>query len=123
MFYVVKDNKIFEYGDKITRGWEYPAEAKEIENVSTLFFQENSDRFEIKDGVLTDISQTEAYLAKKSEEQIEERKAEIQKELDALDIKCIRAMREGGNDDNGVPFLDKYLSQINTLREELKNIE
>lgn len=123
MFYVVKDNEIFEYGDKITRGWEYPAEAKEIENVTALFFQENKDKFEIKDGILTDISQTAKYLEKIAVEEKEEQITAIKKQLAELDIKCIRAMREGGKDDDGIPFLDKYLSQINTLREELKNIE
>lgn len=123
MFYVVKDNEIFEYGDKITRGWEYPAEAKELENVTALFFQENSDKFKINDGVLTDISQTEAYLGKIAAEEKEVQLTNIKNQLAELDIKCIRAMREGGNDDDGIPFLDKYLNQINTLREELKNIE
>ena len=49
--------------------------------------------------------------------------AEIKSKLDALDLKCIRAIREGGNDEDGVAFLDKYQQEINTLREELNTLE
>lgn len=119
MFYVIKNNILHEYGDNISVAWEYPQEAKEISGIDMFDFERNKDKYEIKDGELVDISQTEEYLASASAKQKAAREEEIKQELAALDIKCIRAMREGGQDEDGVLFLDKYLAQINTLREEM----
>ncbi len=122
MFYVIKDSKLYEFGDRVNSAWSYPNEAKELSGVTVDDFYAERDRFKVENGILVDISQTEAYLTRKSKEQNEARKAEIQKELDALDLKCIRAMREGGNDDDGVPFLEKYQSEIELLREEYNSL-
>ena len=62
-------------------------------------------------------------LTIQGEKQNEAKIAEIKSKLDALDLKCIRAIREGGNDEDGVAFLDKYQQEINTLREELNTLE
>ena len=110
MFYVVKDNKLYEWGDVVSNAWNCPAEAKELKGVDLAFFDAHMENFEVQDGVLVDISGTEKF-------------AEIKSKLDALDLKCIRAIREGGNDEDGVAFLDKYQQEINTLREELNTLE
>lgn len=118
MFYVIKDNNVFELGNSVNSAWEYPQEAQELVGVTLEQYNTEPDKYEIIDGKLVDISQTDKYKARILQEQNEERKEEIQKELDALDIKCIRAMREGGSDADGTPFIDKYQAQILTLREE-----
>ncbi len=60
---------------------------------------------------------------KEKEEQIKERRRnEIKSKLSELDLKTIRALREGGENDNGQPFLKLYQEEINSLREELKTI-
>lgn len=123
MFYVIKDNLLYEYGDNVSAAWNYPHEAKELSGVDMLFYQEHKDQFAIKGGLLVDISGTEDYAALLQEKQKAERISEIKLELDALDVKCIRAIREGGNDEDGVPFLDKYQAEINALREELNTLE
>lgn len=123
MFYVVKDNKLYEWGDVVSNAWNCPAEAKELKDVDLAFFDAHMENFEVQDGVLVDISGTEKFAAAKLAKQNETKIAEIKSKLDALDLKCIRAIREGGNDEDGVAFLDKYQQEINTLREELNTLE
>ena len=38
--------------------------------------------------------------------------------MDALDLKSIRALREGGKTNDGVLYIDFYQNQINDLRSE-----
>ncbi|MBS5801863.1 MAG: hypothetical protein KIC80_02440 [Brachyspira sp.] len=123
MFYVIKDNKLYEYGDKVSKVWNSPQSAKELAGVDMSFFELHKERFKIQDGELIDISETDDYKLACLEEQKAERINEIKSELNMLDLKCIRAIREGGNDEDGVAFLDKYQQEINTLREELNTLE
>lgn len=123
MFYVVKDNLVYEYGDNVTKAWNYPQEAKEIDGIDMSFYEQHKEQYKVQNGSLVDISGSDEYVSKQQIAQRNERISEIKLELKALDIKCIRAIREGGIDDDGVPFLDKYQSEINTLREELNSLE
>lgn len=123
MFYVIKDNAVYEYGDNVTKAWNYPEEAKELEGFDMLFYEQHKEQFKVQNGCLEDISGTDEYIIEHQTAQKNKRISEIKTELDALDIKCIRAMREGGNDEDGVPFLEKYQAEINTLREEINSLE
>ncbi len=123
MFYVIKDNILYEYGDRISAGWNCPQDAKELSGVTMADFIANKEKYVVQNECLVDISSTETYVALQQEKQKEARITEIKAELDALDLKCIRAMREGGNDTDGVPFLEKFQQQINTLRAELNSLE
>ena len=40
-----------------------------------------------------------------------------------LDLKCIRALREGGNDEDGVPYIEKFQAEISKLRAELSSLQ
>ena len=122
MFYVIKDEKMFEFGDKINKGWECPDEAQEIQGVTLFDYQTYPDKYIIENGKLIDISQTAEYLAKIAEEEKNLRKEEIEAKLNELDIKCIRALREGGNDDEGTPFIEKYQTEILALRDEYNSL-
>lgn len=122
MFYVVKDENLYEFADNIEAILDYPELVQEIKGVTMLDYQMNQAKFRVENGKLIDISQTKEYLARQAEENKLARKQEIQLELDALDLKCIRAMREGGTDDDGVPFLDKYQAQIIELRNEYNSL-
>lgn len=123
MFYVIKEDKLYEYGDNVTKAWNFPDEAKELPGVEMFYFENHKEQFVLRDGILVDISGTEEYLSKLEVKDKTLRIEEIKAELEVLDIKCIRAIREGGNDDDGVPFLEKYQSEINNLREELNTLE
>lgn len=122
MFYVIKNGQMYEYADKISSAMNYPEEAKELPGVTRVKYRENQDKYKIENGVLVDISQSEEYLAKVAAAEKEAALQEIQAQLDALDLKCIRAMREGGTDSDGVLFLDKYQAQINELRAEYNSL-
>lgn len=123
MFYVIKNNNLYEYGDNVNRAWEYPAEAKELSGADVVTFEENRDKYAISDGLLVDISNTETYLNSVAQKAKENRIAEIKTELNALDLKCIRALREGGNDEDGVPYIEKFQAEISELRAELSSLQ
>lgn len=123
MFYVIKNNNLYEYGDNVNRAWEYPAEAKELAGVDVITFEENRDKYTISNGSLVDISNTETYLNSVAQKAKENRIAEIKTELNALDLKCIRALREGGNDEDGVPYIEKFQAEISELRAELSSLQ
>ncbi len=123
MFYVIKNNSLYEYGDNLSRAWEYPSEAKELAGVDVITFEENRDKYTISNGSLVDISNTETYLNSVAQKAKENRIAEIKTELNALDLKCIRALREGGNDEDGVPYIEKFQAEISKLRAELSSLQ
>ena len=54
--------------------------------------------------------------------QIEIELIEIQQKLKELDLKTIRALREGGANSDGVSYLEVYQSQINELRQEYSDL-
>ena len=54
--------------------------------------------------------------------QIEIELIEIQQKLEELDLKTIRALREGGTNAEGIPYLELYQSQINELRQEYSDL-
>lgn len=122
MFYVIKDEKLYEFGDNVNQAWDYPEDAQELTGVTLSEFYRNMDKYKVQDSKLVDVSQTEEYLARSVQEQKSVRKQEIQNKLNELDIKCIRAMREGGNDEDGTPFIDKYQAEIISLREEYNSL-
>lgn len=72
---------------------------------------------------LTEKLHDEKYLQEQAEIQKQKRIDEIKAQLNELDIKTIRALREGGDDDNGRPFIEVYQELINTLRDELDTLE
>lgn len=123
MFYVIKEDKLYEYGDNVTQAWNFPDEAKELSGVEMFYFENHKEQFVVQNGILVDISGTEEYLSGLEVKDKTLRIEKIKAELEVLDIKCIRAIREGANDDEGIPFLEKYQSEINNLRDELNTLE
>lgn len=123
MFYVIKNDKLYEYGNNVNRAWEYPSEAKELAGVDVETFEEHRDKYEISGGILTDISSGAEYAAYVEQKTKEKRINEIKTELNELDLKCIRALREGGNDADGIPYLEKFQNEISALRTELNSIQ
>ena len=120
---VIKNDKLYEYGNTVNRAWEFPEEALELPGVSLNDFEEQKDKYVIENGILKDISSTSAYSLLQNEKEKTARINEIKSELSELDIKSIRAIREGGEDENGILYLEKYQTQINALRTELNNLK
>lgn len=78
---------------------------------------------EVQNGVIVDISNTDEYKAKITENEKTSKKAELQTQMNALDLKCIRALREGGIKDEttGQTWLEYYNNQILELRAAIKD--
>lgn len=78
----------------------------------------------LQNGVIVDISETEDYKSKVLAQQNKIKKIELQEQIDALDAKSIRALREGGIKDEatGQTWIQYYTSQIAALRAEILSI-
>lgn len=83
-----------------------------------------SDSEEIQNGIIKDISETAEYKAKVLAKQNEVKKEQLQAEIEAFDVKSIRALREGGVKDTatGQSWVEYYTSQISALREEIAGL-
>jgi len=58
----------------------------------------------------------------KSEKEKSKRIEEIKSKLSELDLKTIRALREGGTRVDGKSYLEIYQEEINSLRKELQSL-
>jgi len=77
------------------------------------------EKYEVIDGVLTDISNTPDYIAEQEAKEKEAQNIEIQKQLDELDKKRIRAICEGEEKEAGKTWLAYYNEQAISLRAQL----
>ena len=62
------------------------------------------------------------YESIKSEEEKKKRIEEIKSKLSELDLKTIRALREGGTRVDRKSYLEIYQEEINSLRKELQSL-
>lgn len=76
------------------------------------------------DNQLVDISSTEAYKAKVTEDAKQIKLAELNSQISELDLKSIRALREGGIYDSstGQTYIEYYTSQIVELRKQIASL-
>lgn len=114
MYINIKDNTLIEWAN-----WEF--EGSSYIEIDYDYFCENQDKFNVIDGNLCDISTTNEYLEKKSQEESTERQAQLKIEIEQLDIKRIRAIAEPELKDaeTGETWIEYYTAQISALREEL----
>lgn len=75
--------------------------------------------WDIINGVYTDISQTQKYKDKVIAKEKEIKNAELQKQIDEIDIKRIRAIVEPSQKDENTTWLQFYTAQIISLRNEI----
>lgn len=92
--------------------------------IYTDLFIDDTDKFKVVDGKIADISQTSEYLAGQEAEQKERLKAELQKQMEELDIKRIRAIAEPQLKDEvtGQTWLEYYTEQIQGLRAQIAEL-
>ena len=113
MFIRIRDNKLYDWA-----GYKYAEDCQEIDiNYSTF----EPEKYEVIDGVLTDISNTPDYIAEQEAKEKEAQNIEIQKQLDELDKKRIRAICEGGEKEQGKTWLAYYNEQAISLRAQLQD--
>lgn len=85
--------------------------AQEIDN--------NLDKYRFIEGQITDISSTPEYIAEQALKAKEQANAEIQKQINELDIKRIRAIAEPSQKTTNQSWLEFYTGQIQALRAQL----
>ena len=90
-----------------------------LENGFTAYTEEQisgyfAETHQIIDGVLTDISQTPEYIAEQKAKNNAIIKQDILKQLSEIDVKSIRALREGNTE-----RIAQYEAQAQDLREQL----
>lgn len=115
MYYRIKDETLHDYAD-----YKYEAECLEIPEYTAEYVRENYEAFQIRDGILVNIENTAEYQVISNEKSKKERLFEIEKELNELDLKRIRAIAEPELKDpeSGETWLEHYNKQITQLRTE-----
>lgn len=85
---------------------------------------ENTDKYEFTRVIFEDISSSDEYKAKILIQQNENRKAELTRQINDLDLKRIRAGFEPSIKDKvtGETYLQYYTNQIITLRNEFNSL-
>lgn len=81
-----------------------------------------NDRFTVVNNQVVDITLQPGYSQNQRINEINSEIEEIHKQLDAWDLKSIRALREGGTREDGTTYLEYYQSQINDLRVQLSEL-
>ena len=81
-----------------------------------------SENEEVQNGEIVNVSDTDEYISKLTEQENAVRKSELQAQIYELDLKRIRALAEGGAMEDGTSYLDYYNNQISALRAELNNL-
>lgn len=78
----------------------------------------------IQNGTIVDLSSNEEYKVKVLTEQNAIKKVDLQSQIDKLDLKSIRALREGGikDESTGQTWVEYYTSQIIELRTKISNL-
>lgn len=115
MYVKIKENKLLSWCEKPYLDYEYV-------DIDCSTFDAN--KYEVQEGKLVDISSTDEYKAKVQQQANAIKKVQLQSEIEALDIKSIRALREGGVKDetSGQTWIQYYTSEIARLRTEISNL-
>ena len=112
MFYITQDGQIYS-GD--CQNGDRQLTADEVTLV-------RSGKYAIIDLRVVDPSEQVGYTQTQRINEINDSIEETQAELDKWDLKTIRALREGGNMEDGTPYLDYYQSEINALRARMSDL-
>ena len=112
MYIEIKENKLLSWGENPYLDYVY---------VDIDYSTFEPEKYEVIDGVLTDISNTPDYIAEQEAKEKEAQNIEIQKQLDELDKKRIRAICEGGEKEQGKTWLAYYNEQAISLRAQLQD--
>lgn len=81
-----------------------------------------SRKFSILNNKVVDVETVAGFSQKQRIHELNNEIEEIYKQLNEYDLKSIRALREGGELEDGISYLDFYQSKINNLREQLQSL-
>ena len=113
MYVEIKNNKILSWCKNAYLDYEY---------VDIDYSSFNPEEYEIQEGKLINITDTNEYKAKLEEKEKEEQKTNLQKQIDEFDKKRIRAVCEPSIKDeaSGQTWLEYYTQKITSLRTEME---
>lgn len=112
MFYITQSGQIYSGDPQNDDRQLTEEEAKLVRN----------GRFTVVNNQVVDITLQPGYSQNQRINEINSEIEEIHKQLDAWDLKSIRALREGGTREDGTTYLEYYQSQINDLRVQLSEL-
>jgi len=112
MYVEIKENKLMSYCENPFMNYEF---------VDIDYSTFDPNKYEVIDGVLIDISVTQEYIAQEEAKQKEALKADLKSQIEALDIKRIRAIAEPQIKDEitSQTWLEYYTLQIQGIREQI----
>lgn len=115
MYIEIKDNKLLSWCEK-------PYSDYVFVDVDYATFE--PEKYDVIDGVLADISNTQEYEQKVAQKTKEELLANLKSQIDELDIKRIRAIAEPQlkDEQSGQTWLEYYTAQIQELRQQITSL-
>lgn len=115
MYVEIKDNKLLSWCEKPYLDYAYV-------DIDCQTF--DPEKYSLIDGVLTDISTTQEYITKVSQQQKEITLLGLKSQIEELDRKRIRAIAEPTLKDaeNGQTWLEYYTEQIQALRAQIASL-
>lgn len=115
MYIEIKENKLLSWCEKPYLDYEY---------VDIDYASFDSNKYEVQNGQLVDISSTDEYKAKVAEAEKTARKAEVMVQIEEIDQKRIRAIAEPSVRDEitGQTWLEHYTEQVLALRAEMAEL-
>lgn len=115
MYIEIKENKLLSWCEKPYLDYEY------IEIDYPTF---NPEKYEVLDGILTDISDTQGYKDKIAQREKEITLSDLKSQIEELDKQRIRAIAEPSLKDlqSGQTWLEYYTGQIQTLRTQIAEL-
>ena len=123
MFYTNRNGNILYSDDRLILEKFYK-NIQELPNITTNEYQTNKDKFKLEDNQIINIENTAEYILLEKEKTKNLEIEQIKKELEELDIKSIRAMREPSliNQESEQTWLEYYQNQITNLRNRLNQL-
>ena len=123
MFYTNQNGNILCSDDRLILEKFYK-NIQELPNITTKEYQTNKDKFKLEDNQIINIENTAEYILLEKEKTKNLEIEQIKKELEELDIKSIRAMREPSliNQESEQTWLEYYQNQITNLRNRLNQL-
>lgn len=115
MYVEIKENKLLSWCENPYLDYEY---------VDIDYSTFNPEKYNVIDGVLTDISGTQEYLDKVAQQERESTWADLKLQIKELDEKRVRAVCEPEIKDmeSGQTWLEYYTQQIQALRAQIASL-
>jgi len=115
MYVEIKDDKLLSWCEKPYSDYVY---------VDVDYNSFDPGKYSVINGILTDITNTQAYQDKISQKQKEQTLSELQTQIEELDRKRVRAIAEPElkDSESGETWLEYYTNQIITIRNQISNL-